>query len=170
MGDDAQQCMRALSQLDATTSFVSGECTSASTGYQCKRDIDVQQWMVQEMIEVHKQTAEARGRGASGLPPASSAPKLDCQPNASAPLLRDEKSRKDWIDRELDICNQVPFTLTPESPGCFRWCLLPPKQAFHAALSSQCLERCLGSVKLSRSKSFPELKLYNQVHGGLDKM
>ncbi|KAK9846882.1 hypothetical protein WJX84_000810 [Apatococcus fuscideae] len=70
------------------------------------QEADAARKRLQEMIEVHKQTAEARGRGMSGLPPASTAPKLDCQPNASAPLLRDEKSRKDWIDRELDICNQ----------------------------------------------------------------
>ena len=61
---------------------------------------------MQEMIEVHKQTSESRGRNASGLPPANSN-KLDCQPNATAPLLRDEKSRKEWIDRELDSCTQV---------------------------------------------------------------
>ncbi len=29
---------------------------------------------------------------------------VDCQPNQMAPLLRDEKSRRDWVERELDAC------------------------------------------------------------------
>lgn len=29
---------------------------------------------------------------------------VDCQPNQMAPLLRDEKSRREWVERELDAC------------------------------------------------------------------
>lgn len=32
---------------------------------------------------------------------------VECQPNQAAPLLRDEKSRREWVERELDICNQA---------------------------------------------------------------
>ena len=32
---------------------------------------------------------------------------VECQPNTGAPLLRDEKARRDWVERELDICCQV---------------------------------------------------------------
>jgi hypothetical protein len=32
---------------------------------------------------------------------------VDVHPNASAPLLRNEKGRKDWLEKELDMCNQV---------------------------------------------------------------
>ncbi|GAB4822357.1 hypothetical protein N2152v2_009403 [Parachlorella kessleri] len=31
-------------------------------------------------------------------------PSVDCQPNQMAPLLRDEKSRREWVERELDVC------------------------------------------------------------------
>ncbi|GMH44881.1 hypothetical protein BSKO_12838 [Bryopsis sp. KO-2023] len=31
---------------------------------------------------------------------------VECQPNQGAPLLRDEKSRREWLERELDVCNQ----------------------------------------------------------------
>lgn len=46
---------------------------------------------------------------------------VECQPNTGAPLLRDEKARRDWVERELDICCQVsvpqssaPHTLVPK--------------------------------------------------------
>ncbi len=37
---------------------------------------------------------------------------VECQPNTGAPLLRDEKARRDWVERELDICCQVTPCLT----------------------------------------------------------
>ena len=39
---------------------------------------------------------------------------VECQPNTGAPLLRDEKARRDWVERELDICCQV---CVPQSSG-----------------------------------------------------
>lgn len=39
---------------------------------------------------------------------------VECQPNTAAPLLRDEKARRDWVERELDICCQV---CVPQSSG-----------------------------------------------------
>lgn len=38
------------------------------------------------------------------LPIPAGMPSVDCQPNQWAPLLRDEKSRRDWVERELDAC------------------------------------------------------------------
>ena len=32
---------------------------------------------------------------------------VECQPNAAAPLLRDEKARREWVEHELDMCCQV---------------------------------------------------------------
>lgn len=32
---------------------------------------------------------------------------VECQPNQHAPLLRDEKARKSWVERELDACCAV---------------------------------------------------------------
>lgn len=32
---------------------------------------------------------------------------IEAQPNNTAPLLRDEKARKEWIEYELDMCCQV---------------------------------------------------------------
>ena len=29
------------------------------------------------------------------------------QPNPQAPLLRNERMRREWIEKELDLCNQV---------------------------------------------------------------
>lgn len=32
---------------------------------------------------------------------------IEAQPNSMAPLLRDEKARREWIEHELDMCCQV---------------------------------------------------------------
>ena len=56
-------------------------------------------------MEVHRNRedkqakAQAASRSNSGV---------ECQPNIAAPLLRDEKARREWVERELDICCQVP--------------------------------------------------------------
>jgi hypothetical protein len=55
-------------------------------------------------MDVHRASNEKRERAASL---SKSATGVECQPNASAPLLRDEKSRRDWIEHELDMCCQV---------------------------------------------------------------
>ncbi len=57
-------------------------------------------------MDVHRASNEKRERAASMSKSGSG---VECQPNAAAPLLRDEKSRRDWIEHELDMCCQVPF-------------------------------------------------------------
>lgn len=57
------------------------------------------------------------------LPIPAGMPSVDCQPNQWAPLLRDEKSRRDWVERELDACCasydlQVSLTATHVSASC----------------------------------------------------
>lgn len=56
------------------------------------------------MLEVHrnKEDKQAKAQAAS-----RSNSTVECQPNIAAPLLRDEKARRDWVERELDICCQV---------------------------------------------------------------
>ena len=55
------------------------------------------------MSEVHQRAAETRAL----RPQANAANGVEAQPNNTAPLLRDEKSRRDWIEHELDMCCQV---------------------------------------------------------------
>lgn len=59
---------------------------------------------VQEMIEVHRGREDSKARAQAT---AKAASLVECQPNTGAPLLRDEKARRDWVERELDICCQV---------------------------------------------------------------
>ncbi|KAL3131725.1 hypothetical protein ABBQ38_007446 [Trebouxia sp. C0009 RCD-2024] len=56
-----------------------------------------------EMIEVHKGREDKQAK-AQATARANSL--VECQPNTGAPLLRDEKARRDWVERELDICCQ----------------------------------------------------------------
>ena len=58
----------------------------------------------QEMIEVHKGREDKQAK-AQATARANSL--VECQPNTGAPLLRDEKARRDWVERELDMCCQV---------------------------------------------------------------
>jgi hypothetical protein len=70
---------------------------------------------VQEMVEVQRASAERRERSGSvasaagaGAPrPAAANSGVEVQPNGGAPLLRDEKARRDWVEHELDMCCQV---------------------------------------------------------------
>lgn len=62
----------------------------------------------QEMIEVHKGREDKQAK-AQATARANSL--VECQPNTGAPLLRDEKARRDWVERELDICCQVGMSL-----------------------------------------------------------
>lgn len=55
-------------------------------------------------MDVHRASSEKRERAA---PVSKSVGGVECQPNAAAPLLRDEKSRREWIEHELDMCCQV---------------------------------------------------------------
>ncbi|DBB08621.1 TPA: hypothetical protein ACH3X3_008748 [Trebouxia sp. C0006] len=56
-----------------------------------------------EMIEVHRGREDSKAK-AQATAKANSL--VECQPNTGAPLLRDEKARRDWVERELDICCQ----------------------------------------------------------------
>lgn len=57
---------------------------------------------------MHRQAGEQRKERA-GLSKAGSqhGSSVECQPNNTAPLLRDEKARREWIEHELDLCCQV---------------------------------------------------------------
>lgn len=56
-----------------------------------------------EMIEVHKGREDSKAKAQAAAKPNNL---VECQPNTGAPLLRDEKARRDWVERELDICCQ----------------------------------------------------------------
>ena len=58
---------------------------------------------LQDMVEVHRASSDKRERAASVSRPVG----VECQPNLGAPLLRDEKGRREWIEHELDMCCQV---------------------------------------------------------------
>ena len=57
---------------------------------------------VQDMTELHRVSGEKRAAVAANKPAG-----VECQPNAAAPLLRDEKARREWVEHELDMCCQV---------------------------------------------------------------
>ena len=62
----------------------------------------------QAMVEVQRAGGEARRERAPAVAAAAAArPGVECQPNGSAPLLRDEKARREWLELELNICCQV---------------------------------------------------------------
>ena len=56
------------------------------------------------MIDLHRQRDDAKSKAQAA---AKQANPVECQPSASAPLLRDEKARRDWVERELEFCCQV---------------------------------------------------------------
>lgn len=59
--------------------------------------------LVQEMVEVHQRAGEMKAQ----RPVHVSSNAIEAQPNSAAPLLRDEKARREWIEHELDLCCQV---------------------------------------------------------------
>ena len=68
----------------------------------------------QEMVEVQRASTERRERSGSVSSAAERRPSaaalgsgVEVQPNGGAPLLRDEKARRDWVEHELDMCCQV---------------------------------------------------------------
>jgi len=83
----------------------------------------------QEMIEVHRGREDSKAK-AQATAKANSL--VECQPNTGAPLLRDEKARRDWVERELDICCQVTPCLT-----VLDWTILRPKSLQHSCIFRQ---------------------------------
>ena len=59
------------------------------------------------MVEVHQRAGEIKAQ----RPLQARGNSAEAQPNNTAPLLRDEKARKEWIEYELNMCCQVtlPF-------------------------------------------------------------
>jgi kinesin family protein 4/21/27 len=39
------------------------------------------------------------------MPAGAAGADLELQPNASAPLLRTSKARREWIDQEMELCS-----------------------------------------------------------------
>ena len=60
-------------------------------------------YVLQDMVEVHRAAADKRDRGGS----TARSSQVECQPNNAAPLLRDERARREWVDSELDQACQV---------------------------------------------------------------
>ena len=58
--------------------------------------------LCRNMTELHRVSGEKRAAAAASKPAG-----VECQPNAAAPLLRDEKARREWVEHELDMCCQV---------------------------------------------------------------
>ena len=46
---------------------------------------------------------------------------VECQPNPHAPLLKDDKSRREWLEREINICNRVTTCLQLQLECFFCW-------------------------------------------------
>lgn len=61
------------------------------------------------MIDLHKGREDKQAKAQAA---AKACSLVECQPNTGAPLLRDEKARRDWVERELDICCQVCLRFT----------------------------------------------------------
>ncbi|BDA42916.1 Kinesin-like protein KIN-4C [Coccomyxa sp. Obi] len=66
-------------------------------------EADAARRRLKDIMDVHRTSNEKRERAASL---SKSGTGVECQPNASAPLLRDDKGRRDWIEHELDMCCQ----------------------------------------------------------------
>ena len=64
--------------------------------------------LLQDMMDLHRVSGEKRAAVAASKPAG-----VECQPNAAAPLLRDEKARREWVEHELDMCCQV----SPQPPA-----------------------------------------------------
>ena len=60
--------------------------------------------MPQDMMELHRVSSNKRAATAAA---ASKPAGIESQPNAGAPLLRDERTRREWVEHELDMCCQV---------------------------------------------------------------
>lgn len=48
---------------------------------------------------------------------------VEVQPNAQAPLLRNERGRREWLEKELDLCNMVRNSLGSPQEGGARFSL-----------------------------------------------
>lgn len=88
--------------------YVAGLCVSEWLSVTLKQRFGTALCGGQEMIEVHKGREDKQAK-AQATARANSL--VECQPNTGAPLLRDEKARRDWVERELDICCQVGASL-----------------------------------------------------------
>lgn len=76
--------------------------------------------------------------------PAGASPEAECQPNPNAPLLRDERTRRDWVEGELDAycssfelqarCCCATAATTMLLPTCCCCCLLLGEQLVHCTL------------------------------------
>lgn len=93
--------------LQAVTSFAT--CHPPSKSVYCKL-AELSYVCLQEMIEVHRGREDSKAKAQAS---AKASSLVECQPNTGAPLLRDEKARRDWVERELDICCQVTPHLFP---------------------------------------------------------
>ena len=60
----------------------------------------------------------------------------ECQPNAEAPLLRDEGARRKWVEEELFRCCEVR---RPAATACLRPARLPCFQATASNLHDGCV-------------------------------
>lgn len=47
----------------------------------------------------------------TSLPTGAAGGVVEVQPNAQAPLLRTEKARREWLEKELDLCNQASLKM-----------------------------------------------------------
>lgn len=61
------------------------------------------------MLELQDRTRKDRAERKQALSGGTggNSPGVELQPNKEAPLLRTDKHRRNWIERELDNCNQV---------------------------------------------------------------
>ena len=77
----------------------------------------------QDMVEVHRASGAQRERSASMSAAArAGTPGVEAVPNSGAPLLRDERARREWLEHELDMCCQVrnpTFDPRPTSAAAF---------------------------------------------------
>lgn len=65
----------------------------------------------------------ASASAAPGSTAAAAAAEKEVQPNAQAPLLRDERSRREWVEAELDAyCSSYELQASVDMCGCGRAC------------------------------------------------
>ena len=60
---------------------------------------------------MHQRAGEARAQ----RPLQARSNGVEAQPNNTAPLLRDEKARREWVEHELDMSCQVTARALPTS-------------------------------------------------------
>jgi len=105
-------------------------------------------------MDLHRVSGEKRAAVVASKPAG-----VECQPNAAAPLLRDEKARREWLEHELDMCCQVSLHLSMQSHRPMLMALITGVLAGNLhGMIVQCVVAYLAHTKVNIVKGFPPVR------------